>query len=314
MKANRFKLTALFAVALLAAGVGLGAAAQHLQEEGPGPASDAPTHTGDDLGLDLELLLDNITDRWQQQDQLTAQVRWQVQLFGSTISGAGEYTQAGRGSAQRHGLLLTADDPQFPMTLQQAVLSREPILWTQWRSSLEQSATMIRLADVAAASRKHSAGREMPTAGLAHLIWRLRQAYDFQTARHVVYGQRQLLLVQGVARTDASAEVNVLPFLDRRAEGASILLDATTGFPHRIQWEAIEEKPDATPSHNSGKRSSGKRSPIVTVDLFQVRLEDSANADLLQPKTVVPDATDETSAYRTAVLGREPQEAASERF
>lgn len=299
MKANRFTLTAFLALALLAAGVGLGAAAQWFQENtahaSAAPAVDSLGEIGQVAGLDLDLLLNNVVDRWQLQESLTADVRWKVHLFGATISGAGEYTQSGRGAAQRHGLYLSADDPQFPMTLRQAVLSREPVLWTQWRSTLEESATMVRLADIKAAAqrRTESSGREMPTAGIAHLIWRLRQAYDFQTARHIVVGQRQLLLVQGVAKNNSAKEMVVLPFLDRKADGTSLLLDAATGFPYRIQWEAVESK----------DMGSARRCPLVTVDLFHVRLESSANPELLQPNTVVPNATDETEGYRMGVLG-----------
>ncbi|QDU74704.1 hypothetical protein Pan97_17170 [Bremerella volcania] len=281
MKDNRFKLTGLIAVALLAVGVGLGYAAQRFHDSnasGIGAGGSAPPENR--LGLDIDLLLMNVVTRWQQADALTADVNWQVHLFEHTLQGIGEYTQSGRGPLQRHGVILKSTDPAAPMFFQQAVLASEPVVWTQWKTSLDESASMVRLDDLA------HAHPQMPRAGIAHLIWRLQQSYAFTSIEPVMQGERQLLLVRGTKRRDAENDEGLLPFLDQQANGASLLLDAASGFPHRIQWESVE---------------SNRRTPLVTVDLIRVRAGVSPNSQLLSPTTIVPDATDQTEAYQMAV-------------
>lgn len=282
MKDNRFKLTALIAVALLAVGVGLGYASQRFHGSNASEigAGGSATSNGP-LGLDIDLLLNNVVTRWQQVDGLTADVSWQVHLFNHTLQGTGEYTQSGRGPAQRHGIILQGTDPAAPVFFQQAMLASESVVWTQWKSSVEESASMVRLDDLA------HAHPQMPRAGIAHLIWRMQQSYTFTSIEQVVQGQRQLLLVRGTKKGDASNEAALLPFLNEQANGASLLLDAASGFPHRIQWESVEPT---------------QRKPLVTVDLIRVRGGVSHNSDLLSPKTIVPDATDQTEAYQMAVM------------
>jgi len=281
MKDNRFKLTALITVALLAVGVGLGYASQRFHDSNASRigAGGAP-NSGNRLGMDIDLLLGNVIARWQQVDALTADVNWQVHLFEHTLQGIGEYTQTGRGTAQRHGVILQAADPAAPMFFQQAILATESVVWTQWKTSVEESASMVRLDDLAGAHPK------MPRAGIAHLIWRMRQSYQFTSIEQVVRGDRQLLLVRGTRKTDANQAQAVLPFFNEKAEGVSLLLDAASGFPHRIQWESID---------------ASRRKPLVTVDLIRVRGGVSSNTELLSPRTIVPDATDQTESYRTAV-------------
>ncbi|MBA2115843.1 hypothetical protein [Bremerella alba] len=279
MKDNRFKLTALIAVALLAVGVGLGYASQRLRDSsasGVGAGDNATS--GNQLGLDIDLLLKNVVDRWQQVDALTADVNWQVHLFGHTLQGIGEYTQSGRGPAQRHGVILKSTSSVAPMFFQQAVLASEAVVWTQWKTNVEESASMVRLDDLAPAHQK------MPRAGIAHLIWRMQKSYQFTSIENVVQGQRQLLLVRGSKKGDAAA---LFPFLRQQPNGVSLLLDAGSGFPHRIQWESIEPT---------------QRKPLVTVELVRVRGNVSPNSELLSPRTIVPDATDQTEAYRMAVM------------
>ena len=281
MKDNRFKLTALIAVALLAVGVGLGYASQQFRDSNASGVGAGGSAADNRLGLDIELLLDNVVTRWQQVDGLTADVSWEVHLFEHTLKGIGEYTQTGRGTSQRHGVILQSTDVHAPMFFQQAVLASESVVWTQWKTSVEESASMVRLNDLA---QTHQG---MPRAGIAHLVWRMQQSYTFTSIEKVVQGQRQLLLVRGTKKVDPNNQVPLLPFLDKQVEGASLLLDAASGFPHRIQWESIEHD---------------QRKPIVTVDLIRVRSGVSANGQLLSPTTIVPDATDQTEAYRMAVM------------
>ncbi|PQO29210.1 hypothetical protein C5Y96_15805 [Blastopirellula marina] len=282
MKDNRFKLTGLIAVALLAVGVGLGYAAQHFHDSnasGLGAGGSAASENR--LGLDIDLLLSNVVARWKQVDGLTADINWQVHLFDHTLQGVGEYTQSGRGSSQRHGIILKGADPAAPMFFQQAVLASESVVWTQWKTSVDESASMVRLNDLA------QANQEMPRAGIAHLIWRLQQSYAFTSIEHVVQGERQLLLVRGTKKVDAQNNAELLPFIYEQANGASLLLDAASGFPHRIQWESVGHK---------------QRKPLVTIDLIHVRNGVSPNSDLLSPTTIVPDAIDQTEAYQMAVM------------
>lgn len=282
MKDNRFKLTGLFAVALLAIGVGLGYASQRFHDSNAsGIGAGGQAASENKLGLDINLLLDNVVARWQQVDGLTADVNWQVHLFQHTLEGIGEYTQSGRGPLQRHGVILKCTDPAAPMFFQQAVLASEPVVWSQWKTSVEESASMVRLNDLA------QAHHDMPRAGIAHLIWRMQQSYEFTSIEQVVQGKRQLLLVRGTKKVDANHQAALIPFLSEQAGGASLLLDAASGFPHRIQWESI----DAT-----------QRKPLVTVDLLRVRDGVSNNSQLLSPTTIVPDAVDQTEAYQMAVM------------
>lgn len=282
MKDNRFKLTALIAVALLAVGVGLGYASQRLRDSNAsGIGAGGTAASGNRLGLDIDLLLKNVVTRWQQVDGLTADVRWQVHLFQHTLQGIGEYTQSGSGPMQRHGVILQSTDPASPMFFQQAVLASEPVVWSQWKTSVEESASMVRLKDLA---NTHD---EMPRAGIAHLIWRMQQSYEFTSVEQVMQGPRQLLLVRGAKRAGAKNRPPIIPFLNEQANGASLLLDAASGFPHRIQWESI--KPN-------------QRKPLVTVDLIRVRDGVSPNSQLLSPTTIVPDAIDQTEAYQMAVM------------
>ncbi|MEW4562390.1 hypothetical protein AB1K70_07685 [Bremerella sp. JC770] len=281
MKDNRFKLTGLIAVALLAIGVGLGYASQRFQDSSASRyGAGESTTPAARLGLDVDLLLSNVVTRWQQVDGLTADVNWQVHLFQHTLEGIGEYTQTGRGPLQRHGVILKSTDPAAPMFFQQAVLASQSVVWTQWKSSVEESASTVRIEDLA------HAHPEMPRAGIAHLIWRMQRSYEFTSIEQVVQGKRQLLLVRGTKRTDSENSVAMLPFMDEKANGASLLLDAASGFPHRIQWESVE---------------STHRRPLVTVDLIRVREGVSPNRQLLSPTTIVPDATDQTQAYQMAV-------------
>ncbi|RCS41276.1 hypothetical protein DTL42_22175 [Bremerella cremea] len=281
MKDNRFKLTAIAAIALLAVGVGLGAASQRFRgEANPTSRAGGGSESQNPLHLNIPQLLANVIQRWQQQDGLTADVVWQVDLFGQTIHGTGEYTQTGRGRSQRHGLSLRGADSASSIQLQQAVLSTAPVLWTQWKTNIEESASMIRLNEIT------SVDPNMPRAGIAHLIWRLQNTYDFNTVQHIRQGEKLFLLLQGIKKAGKEQEMNLLPFLKSEADGISILLDASTGFPHRLQWETL---------HDS------RRVPIVKVDLIHIRGQVSANTELLQPKTIVPDAKDQTETYRLAV-------------
>lgn len=282
MKDNRFKLTGLIAVALLAVGVGLGYASQRFHaSSASGHGAGGKATSENRLGLDIDLLLSNVVTRWQQVDGLTADIQWQVQLLGQNLQGIGEYTQTGRGASQRHGVILKGTDPEAPLFFQQAMLASESVVWSQWKTSVEESATMVRLSNLA---QTHQG---MPRAGIAHLIWRMQQNYKFTSVEQVVQGERQLLLVRGTKKEDAHHQVHLLPFLSEQANGISLLLDAASGFPHRIQWESIE---------------SAQRTPLVTVDLIRVRSGVSPNGDLLSPTTIVPDATDQTEAYRMAVM------------
>ncbi|WP_146118442.1 hypothetical protein [Blastopirellula marina] len=269
------------AVALLAVGVGFGAASQRFRAEGnQASRAGGDSESKNPLHLDIPRLLANVIDRWQQQDGLTADIQWQIDLFGQTIRGTGEYTQTGRGRSQRHGLSLQGDATAASIQLQQAVLSSAPVLWTQWRTNIDESASMIRLNEIA------SAEPNMPRAGIAHLIWRLQQTYDLDQVRHYQQSDKQFLLLQGTKKGGVTHDTPILPFLGTEAGGISILLDASTGFPHRLQWEKL-----------NGKR----RDPIVTVDLLHVTGKVSENPELLQPKTIVPDAKDQTETYRLAV-------------
>ncbi len=281
MKDNRFKLTGLIAVALLAVGVGLGYAAQQFHgSNASGNGAGQSGTSANQLGLDIDLLLDNVVTRWQQVDGLTADVKWQVHLFDHILHGTGEYTQSGSGTLQRHGVLLKNTDPVAPMLFQQVVLASEAVVWTQWKTSVEESASMVRLDELAGIHK------DMPKAGIAHLIWRLQQSYSFTSIERVVQADRQLLLVQGVQKKTADHQPAILPFLNE-ANGISLLLDASSGFPHRIQWEKIQ---------------STQRKPMVTIDLIHVRGGVSPNRDLLSPTTMVPDAQDQTEAYQMAVM------------
>lgn len=282
MKDNRFKLTGLIAVALLAVGVGLGYASQQFHgSNASGIGAGGSTAADNRLGLDIDLLLDNVITRWKQVDGLTADINWQVQLFDHKLQGIGEYTQSGRGSLQRHGIILKSTDAAAPMFCQQAVLASEAVVWTQWKTSVEESASMVRLDQLA------NGHQEMPRAGIAHLIWRMQQSYTFNSIEQVIQGDRQLLLVRGTKKVNTENKPELFPFFNEQAGGASLLLDAASGFPHRIQWESIEHK---------------QRKPLVTVDLIHVRGGVSPNVDLLSPKTIVPDATDQTEAYQMAVM------------
>ena len=280
MKDNRFKLTGLIAVALLAVGVGLGYAAQQFHDSSASKnGAGGSTTSGNPLGLDIDLLLDNVVTRWQEVDGLTADVHWQVHLFDHTLHGVGEYTQSGSGTLQRHGVVLKNSDSVAPIFFQQVVLASEAVVWTQWKTAVEESASMVRLNELAGIHH------DMPRAGIAHLIWRMQQRYTFTSIERVVQGDRQLLLVQGTEKKDGDAQPSLLPFLNE-ANGVSLLLDASSGFPHRIQWETIQPT---------------QRKPMVTVDLIRVRGGVSPNRDLLSPTTIVPDATDQTEAYQMAV-------------
>lgn len=282
MKDNRFKLTAIVAIALLAVGVGLGAASQRFREgTNPGSRAGGDREMASDHQLDIQQLMVNVIDRWQQQDGLSADITWQIDLFGQTISGTGEYTQIGRGRSQRHGLALRGHDSASSIELQQALLASAPVLWTQWRTSIEQSASMIRLNEIT------SVDSDMPRAGIAHLIWRLQNTYDLNQIRQIRQGDRQFLLVQGTKKKSVHHEMEVMPFLDSEAGGISILIDASTGFPHRMQWENF---------------NGMQRKAIVTVDLLRVVGKVSDNPELLQPKTIVPDAKDQTENYRMAIM------------
>lgn len=281
MKDNRFKLTAIVAIALLAVGVGLGAASQRFRGEATSTSrAGGGSESQNPLQLDIPQLLANVIQRWQQQDGLTADVEWQINLFDQTIRGNGEYTQTGRGRSQRHGLSLHGADTASSIHLQQAVLSTAPVLWTQWKTNIEESASMIRLNEVT------SVDPSMPRAGIAHLIWRLQNTYDFHTVQHIRQGDKLFLLLQGTKKDDTQQGTNLLPFLKSEADGISILLDASTGFPHRLQWETVRDS---------------KRETIVRVDLLRIRGQVSTNLELLQPKTMVPDAKDQTETYRLAV-------------
>lgn len=282
MKDNRFKLTALIAVALLAVGVGLGYASQRLRAlDGQRLGAGGSPSASNALGLDVDLLLQNVIQRWQQVDGLTADVKWEVHLFGHNLQGIGQYTQTGQGSRQRHGIVLQGGDESSPVYFQQAILASEPVVWSQWQTSVEQSASMVRLNEIAAYEKS------MPRAGIAHIVWRLSQAYSFDGVKHIVQGDRQFLLVQGTKRTDWAEGSELLPFLNQDANGASLLLDAASGFPYRIQWEAV---------------TKDRREPLVTVQLLKVRSGVSKNQQLLAPRTIVPDAKDQTESYRMAVM------------
>ena len=279
MKDNRFKLTAVLALALLAAGVALGAAAGRFRttsQNGAGGAIDV----GNQLGIDCDLLLTNVIRRWQQTDGLTADIQWQINLVGHPLQGIGQYTQTGRGTLQRHGILLKGGNPAQPMVLQQAVLASQPILWTQWQSSIEQSASMVRLDEVAMARP------ELPRAGIAHLIWRLQHAYQFDQAQRIVEGNRQFLLIHGRRRGERPEPDSLVWFLGNDADRVSLLLDAASGFPHRIEWQSIEH---------------GELKPLVTIKLVNVQAGVASNEQLLAPKTFVPDAKDQTQAYLQAI-------------
>ncbi len=281
MKDNRFKLTATVAIALLAVGVGWGAASQRYRgEDHPSSRAGGDSTSKNPRHLDIQRLLANVIDRWQQQDGLTADIEWQIELFGQTIRGTGEYTQTGQGRSQRHGLSLQADASASSIQLQQAVLSSAPVLWTQWRTNIEESASMIRLNEIT------SVTPHMPRAGIAHLLWRLQRTYDMDRVRHIQQGDKQFLLIQGTKKGDVRQEMNILPFLNSDARGISILMDASTGFPHRLQWENL---------------NGTRRQAIVTVDLLRVVGKVSDNPELLHPKTIVPDAKDQTETYRLAV-------------
>ena len=282
MKDNRFKLTAFLTLALLAVGVGLGTASQRMKHRG-GESSRAggPYAEKDVANIDIDRFLASIVQRWQQQDGLTADVVWQIEMFGQTIRGTGEYTQSGQGYRQRHGLVLQGEDPKSPILLQQAVLASSPVLWTQWKTSIDESASTIRLSELT------SANPQMPQAGLAHLLWRLQTAYDFDHAERIMVEDREFLVVRGTKKGGLQPDSNVLPFLDANANGISLWFDASTGFPHRMKWESIEKD---------------RRAAVVTVSLQRVRGTVSANTALLQPKKFVPDAKDQTEAYRLAVL------------
>lgn len=282
MKDNRFKLTAFLTLALLAVGVGLGAASQRMHHrDDESSEAGGPRRNNQTTNIDIDRFLASIVQRWQQQDGLTADVVWQIEMFGQTIRGTGEYTQTGQGARQRHGLVLQGEDPKSPVFLQQTVLASSPVLWTQWKTSIDESASTIRLSELTAANP------QMPPAGLAHLLWRLRNSYDFDYAQRVMQNDREFLLVRGTKKGGQRPEDDVLPFLDANANGLSLWFDASTGFPHRMKWESIEKD---------------RRSPVVTVDLLHVRGSVSANTALLQPKRIVPGAKDQTEAYRLAVL------------
>ncbi|GAA4424109.1 hypothetical protein GCM10023155_09740 [Bremerella cremea] len=281
MKDNRFKLTAFLAVALLAAGVAVGAASQSLKQSNREVSRAGGALRSSRLEGDIDLLLQNVVDRWYRTDGITADVNWQVKLFGQSWGGNGQYTQTGVGAMQRHGIILQGTDPVAPIYFQQAILASEPLLWTQWRTKIDESASMVRLNQVV------SSEQTMPRAGIAHLMWRMTQCYHFDTVDRVVQGDRQFLLIRGTKQGGETHEACALPFLDRGANGATLLLDAASGFPHRIQWEAVTSK---------------GRETLVNVELVNVRAGVSSNEDLLAPKTIVPDAVDQTESYRMAVL------------
>lgn len=282
MKDNRFKLTAFLTLALLAVGVGLGAASQRMHKhEEENARAGGPGFEKEAARIDIDRFLSSIVQRWQQQEGLTADVVWQIEMFGQTIRGTGEYTQSGQGHQQRHGLVLHGDDPKSPILLQQAVLASSPVLWTQWKTSIDESASTIRLSELT------SANPQMPRAGLAHLLWRLQTSYHFDHAERVMRNEREFLLVRGTRKGGLNPENNLFPFLDANANGISLWFDASTGFPHRLKWESIEQN---------------RRVDVVTVDLLRVRGMVSSNTALLQPKKIVPDAKDQTESYRLAVL------------
>lgn len=282
MKDNRFKLTAVLALALLAAGVALGAAAGRFQATKPAGAGGA-NDVGNNLGIDCDLLLTNVIGRWQQTDGLTADIQWQVNLVGHPLKGVGQYTQTGRGTLQRHGILLKGGDPAAPMILQQAVLASQPILWTQWQSTIEQAASMVRLDQITMAHP------EMPRAGIAHLIWRLQHAYQFDQAERIVEGKRQFLLLHGSRRGARPEPDSLVWFLGEDADRVSLLLDAASGFPHHIEWQSVE---------------SSRPKTLVTIKLVNVRAGVSTNEQLLAPKTFVTDAQDQTQVYLQAISAK----------
>ncbi len=291
MKANRRNLSAVFALALLAAGVGLGAAAQQFQ------AQPAPSSSAADQGLkspytpqQLERLLENITAKWQTHDGLSANLQWEVRLFGQTLRGAGEYAQVAQGANQRHGLRLYALEPTLPLSVQQAVLGPNRVLWTQWRTTLDEAASTVRLNDVATAGQGITSdgglNTQMPLVGIAHLVWRLNHGYQFDTAGYVAYRGQSGLLVRGESRLTTAPPL--LPFLDENVRGVSLVLNTETGFPLRIQWEKIDD--------------NRARQVVVAVDFQDVRFEADRHSPLLQPKKVVPGAKDETQRYIEAII------------
>jgi len=297
MKDNRFKLTALVALALLAVGVGLGAAGHRFRSTpNTNSAPAIESSQWETYSLDIEGALSSMIHRWSHEDQLSADVRWQVRLFDQTLSGTGRYVQQGRGAHQRHGLEMATTSPQLPFSMRQTLLADDATLLTQWDTSLEQSASMIRLGEVdrrlQLTSSQSPGADQFVYAGLAHFLWRMRLAYQFDRAQKRNTGDRAMIVLHGKRRNDGQKQGDqLLHFLENDANAIAIYVDAKTGFPHRMVW-----------GKRSGKQDNLEVEPQLLVDLFNVGYQSSDHSDLLKPTTGGVNSVDATEDYLLAIL------------
>lgn len=238
-----------------------------------------------------DVLLDTAAAALRSKANLSARVRFRIDLVGHQLFGSGKYLQKGRAPQLKSRLELAAQTSSGKMTLHHV---NDGIHWWRYQDYGQQAefsyVNLESLRDQLTRPKHQAAGRpysDLALGGLPRLLASLRNRFQLTNAVQVHRGGQLMWRVGGAWRGDPvpPASVAAEPRTRRKfshvPDSVVIYFDASTLFP--VRFEFYRQVGDATPKL------------LVAMELYEVQFEVTIDdRQFTQPSEMIPkDVTDE---------------------
>ena len=238
-----------------------------------------------------DVLLDTAAAALRSKANLSARVRFRIDLVGHQLFGSGKYLQKGRAPQLKSRLELAAQTSIGKMTLHHV---NDGIHWWRYQDYGQQAefsyVNLESLRDQLTRPKHQAAGRpysDLALGGLPRLLASLRNRFQLTNAVQVHRGGQLMWRVGGAWRGDPVLAASVAADAQTRRkfshvpDSVVIYFDASTLFP--VRFEFYRQVGDATPKL------------LVAMELYEVQFEVTIDdRQFTQPSEMIPkDVTDE---------------------